>query len=151
MIAAGSKKEGQKERVRERMLLMQMLLKTDPHLPANLTNLSAVEMRRASDDDANPWVATIVAIAVEDEPSMDGLVRLLTLTLTLALALTLTLALALSLTLTLTTDPTLTLTLTTEPNPNPSPMTLSLTLARSPRCSASVSCTTAARMRYTAP
>ena len=62
----------EKERVRERMLLMQMLLKTDKE-----SNLSAVEMRRVSDDDANPWVATIVAIAVEDEPSMDGLVRLL--------------------------------------------------------------------------
>ena len=72
MIAAGSKKRSGKERVREGMLLMQMLLKTDKE-----SNLSAVEMRRVSDDDANPWVATIVAIAVEDEPSMDGLVRLL--------------------------------------------------------------------------
>ena len=83
-IAASGCELSPEDRVRQRMLLMHMLLKADPDLPSNRAQ-SGVEARRASaddtnpwaDDDANPWAATIVAIAVEDEPTMDGLVRLL--------------------------------------------------------------------------
>ena len=66
LIDANTKFKDDPERVRERMLLIQMLLNTDPLLPANLDKkdavgkLSAVEMRRKSDDDVYPWVATIV-------------------------------------------------------------------------------------------
>ena len=63
LIDANTKFKGDLERVRERMLLIQMLLNTDPLLPANedaVGKLSAVEMRRKSDDDVYPWVATIV-------------------------------------------------------------------------------------------
>ena len=66
LIDANTKWKADPERVRERMLLIQMLLNTDPLLPANLDKkdavgkLSAVEMRRKSDDDVYPWVATIV-------------------------------------------------------------------------------------------
>ena len=70
LIDANTKWKADPERVRERMLLIQMLLNTDPLLPANLDKkdavgkLSAVEMRRKSDDDVYPWVATIVALTL---------------------------------------------------------------------------------------
>ena len=56
ILAAATKTGSEKGRVRECMLLMQMLLKTDPHLAANLAAppLSAVEMRRVSDPTRNP-------------------------------------------------------------------------------------------------
>ena len=63
LLDANTKFKNDPERVRERMLLIQMLLNTDPLLPANedaVGKLSAVEMRRKSDDDVYPWVATIV-------------------------------------------------------------------------------------------
>ena len=70
LIDANTKCKDDPARARERMLLIQMLLNTDPLLPANLDKkgcvgkLSAVEMRRKSDDDVYPWVDTIVSLTL---------------------------------------------------------------------------------------
>ena len=50
-----------------------LLLRPPPRPPCDL----AQEAKRISDEEANPWTATIVALAIEDEQAMEGLVRLL--------------------------------------------------------------------------